>query len=76
MNAVSRSFGTYPCSKKGTLHTHPQDFNWDVIDPPIEDLVALGLPFLEYKIKKAIEDLSLDKSPGSDRCTTIFFLSC
>ena len=57
----------------GTPPALPLDFNWNAIDPIVEDLDELGLPFYEAGIKYAIAP---DKAPGSDGCTINFFRSC
>jgi hypothetical protein len=49
------------------------DFNWEVLDPSVEDLDALGLPFSEDEIHQTILTLPHDKAPGPDGFTVEFF---
>ena len=42
------------------------DFNWNAIDPVIEDLDDLGLLFSEEEILTAINNMPPDKAPGLD----------
>ncbi|KAK1692230.1 hypothetical protein QYE76_008927 [Lolium multiflorum] len=52
------------------------DFNWEILDPSVEDLVALGLPFSEVEIHQTILSLPPDKAPGPDGFTFEFFRAC
>ena len=54
----------------------PLDFNWNIINPVIEDLDDLGHPFSEEEIKNTIEAMHPDKAPGPDGSTVNFFSSC
>jgi hypothetical protein len=60
----------------GIAAPRPLDLNWEVLDPAIEDLEDLGLPFSEDEISHAISDIPADKAPGPDSFTINFIWAC
>jgi hypothetical protein len=60
----------------GVAAPRPLDLNWEVLDPVIEDLEDLGLPFSEDEISHAISDMPADKAPGPDGFTINFIRAC
>ena len=60
----------------GTPPMRSLDFNWNAIEPAVEALEDLGLPFSEVEIKAAFEDMPADKAPGPDGFTVNFLRAC
>jgi hypothetical protein len=52
------------------------DFNWAAIQPSVEALDDLGIPFSEDEILATIRALPADKAPGPDGFTVEFFRAC
>ncbi|KAK1653855.1 hypothetical protein QYE76_071660 [Lolium multiflorum] len=52
------------------------DFNWEAIQPSVEALDDLGIPFSEEEILATIQARPADKAPGPDGFTIEFFCAC
>lgn len=52
------------------------DFNWSLLQTPTLDLSTLDRPFTEEEVLQAINSPPMDKAPGPDGFTGLFFKHC
>jgi hypothetical protein len=63
-----RSLDTFPSAASSR-------FKWEALGLPSFDLSTLELPFSMDEIKRAIDDMAMDKAPGPDGFSGTFFRS-
>ena len=60
----------------GTTIGRPATFNWSSLGYQAHDLSSLEEPFSQQEIKDTIDSMPMDKAPGPDGFTGIFFKEC
>ncbi|KAK1644652.1 hypothetical protein QYE76_062457 [Lolium multiflorum] len=78
---------THHFEKDNVVHNHfkgvidrgeprKEDFNWEEVHFEESALEGLGDPFTEDEVKNAIDQMPIDKAPGPDGFTGLFFKKC
>jgi hypothetical protein len=60
----------------GSVAQRGRTFNWEALGYVPRDLLAIEAPFTQEEIKETINSMPLDKAPGPDGFTGLFFKTC